>query len=161
MNNLVKIISVILIITTSCFDNEPDLPNILRFTEGISNFEFPAKAIRIRKHKTISLNINSEENTNGIDIAIQVPEYAKPDNYKNIPDSFLITDEKINIFYISSKYYESVEAKVLVISDNDKIIKGEFEFTAINAFDSTDIINVKNGYFEIGYSPSIAIEEKY
>ena len=160
MKNILYII-YILIIITGCIKEPPPVVDNFKFKKGSNHYVITAKATRIRDHKTISLHIESIKETPNIAILIVVDNYTDAFHYKNLHDNNLISNDEVKFILISESYYESESGKLLIYSDNDKIIKGEFEFTGINAFDSTDIINVMDGSFEIDYSPSIAIERRY
>ncbi len=149
------------LLLTGCFKTEiPKLDN-MEFYEGYTFYSISASALRIRDHKTISLKIKSDEGTTGISISILVNEYTDAFHYKILTDSMLYNHEKVKFIYISDNYYESVDGNLLIYSDDDKTIRGEFEFTAQNVYNSNDIINITEGNIEIDYSESVAIERNY
>lgn len=160
MKQVVNIVLFLFILTGCIREDTPRLDN-LEFVEGNNYYKITADAIRIRDHKTISLDIDSEKSTSGMAISIKVKNYTDAFHYKILPDSNLFINEQVEFVYIINNYYESNEGYLLIHRDDDKTIKGEFGFTAQNVFDSTDIITVKKGYFEIDYSESMVIERKY
>jgi len=159
MRYLYKILLAIFVLT-GCEKKPTPVLNNIDFYLGDSYYSISGKAQRTRDHKTISLKISSEGSSN-IALSILINEYTDAFHYKLIKDYTLYTHDNVKFSYISSGYYESADGFLNVRSDNDKTIKGDFEFTAQNVFDSTDFITVKDGYFEIDYSESIAIERKY
>ena len=47
--------------------------------------------------------------------------------------------------------YESVTGTLTIISNENGVIKGEFDFTAVDFFDETDTIQVTDGEFNVEY----------
>lgn len=157
----VYIFGLISFLTIACNEKADIVPENMKFEINGKHYKIPAQAVRTRKHKTISLKINSVADTKGIAITLLIDKYTDPFHYKNLPDSNIFETDKIQFVLIYGEYYEAGEGRLVVISDDDKTISGEFEFQGINPFDSVQIIRITNGSFEIDYSPSIAIETKY
>lgn len=156
-------IIILLVFFISCDFGIIDMSTIdnLDFTYNGITYKLDSKAQRHRDGKNISLKIYSEEISNDIGITILVEKYTDAFNYKNIPVPYLFEDDKVRFIIITEYYYESVEGRLNIIKDDDRKIKGEFEFTAVNEFEEGDTIKITSGFFEIPYSTSTATKMYY
>lgn len=161
MTNYFKYILIILIISACKKPIDPPPKNNISFFLDDYHYDMSAKALRTRKHKTISLKISSTSNNDNIVLSLIIDKYTDAFTYKTLPDSNIFWHEDVQFILIVKNYYESVDGKIIIYEDNDKYIKGSFNCKLINPFDIDDKISITSGEFDIKYSKSVAIIEKY
>ena len=160
---MIRILKIFLIVvfTSACEIIDVSTLDNLKFSIDSKTIELNSKAYRNRDHKNISLKINSEDRSKNIGIPILVDNYTDVYHYKNMPDSNLINHDDVKFIILSRNYYESESGWLLILKDDDKQIKGKFEFTAVNALNPNDKKEIKNGSFDINYSESTTTQKHY
>lgn len=81
-------------------------------------------------------------------LQLRMPLNITPGTYQFGND---ISDDVSGEYNTPDISYESVSGTLTIISNENGVIKGEFEFTAAEFFDETDTIEITNGEFNVGY----------